>query len=72
MAIGTQSNQVVAAIVSQLTSPFDVMNLQVDSRAAMLAAPAISLENLVAELPIVCWLQSQPRSFWVRSGHEAS
>ena len=72
MAIGTQSNQVFAAILSQLTSPFDVMNLQVDSRAAMLAAPAISLENLLAELSVGFGVQSQPRSFWVRSGHEAS
>jgi hypothetical protein len=71
MALGTQRDQVVAVIGPQLTSPFDVMNLQVVSCAAILAAPAISLEHSSAELPVGFWLQPQPGSFLIYSWHEA-
>ncbi len=59
MAFGTQHDQVFIGIGSQLTSPFDVMNLQVVSCAAMLATPAISLAQR-DPLPEVDLLPSCP------------
>jgi hypothetical protein len=39
MAIGTQSNQILLAVASQVTSGLDVMDLQVPSRSTELAPP---------------------------------
>ena len=48
VAVGAQGNEIVLGILSLLAPPLDVMHLGTGERAAGLASPAISLQNLLA------------------------
>jgi hypothetical protein len=47
MAIGAQSNQILLAVASQVTSGLDVMDLQVPSRSTELAPPPITAQDFL-------------------------
>ncbi len=48
MAIGAQSNQILFAVVSQVTSGLEVMDLQVPLSSTELAAPSVAAEDFLA------------------------
>jgi len=52
----TQTDQVFADVMPKLASRLDMMNLQVFRCAAILAAPIVSSENLLAESLVVLWM----------------
>lgn len=45
---GTQSDQVFFGVVPEQTARLNMMNLKIPQRTAVLATPAISLENAFA------------------------
>jgi hypothetical protein len=62
MADGTESDQIVLAIVSQTAARVDVMNFDSCEGAAELAAPAVAGKDLLAELAIGGLIKPQPRA----------
>ncbi len=48
VASGTQSNQILLGIISKAAALIDVVDLKIGHPAAMLAAPAIPLQHLLA------------------------
>ena len=63
MTADAQCDQVFEAVVSKLASRLDVVHLKVFSRATILAAPAVSAQNLFANSLVRVWVQSNPRQF---------
>jgi hypothetical protein len=53
VAVRAQGNEIACGIVSLLAPPPYVMRLDTGERAAGLASPAISLQNLLLQ-PLVC------------------
>jgi len=43
VTVCAQGDQILGAVVPKLASPLDVMNLQIFGRAAILAAPIVSV-----------------------------
>ena len=52
VAPGTKSNQILGRVVTQSAARLDMMDLNTPDAPARLAAPAISLQHLGAELAI--------------------
>ena len=52
MTPGAEGEKILLGIVAQSASWVDVVDLEVDRTAAGLAAPAIPLQHLVAELAV--------------------
>ncbi len=71
MTPGAEGDEVLLGIGSQLTPRLDVMNLEVGRAAAGLAAPAIPLQYLLAQLTIGFWVEAKPGPPWVQASHEA-
>jgi hypothetical protein len=49
--------------MSKATSELEVMNLQVVSRATILATPPVPFEDLVTQLSVCCRFQATARLF---------
>ncbi len=64
MACGTQCDQVVLGVVTQLTAKLLVMNLKIAQTAARLTSPPIPLQNFSTELLVGLGRKSQTRMFW--------
>lgn len=60
MTAGAQCDQVFEAVVSKFASRLDMMHLEIFRCAAMLTAPAISVQNLFANSLVRVWVQSNP------------
>ena len=60
--LGTESDQTLFSIVARLTPVLAVVDFQIRRCSASLAAPAITLENLPADLYVHLGTQSDPRS----------
>jgi hypothetical protein len=52
VAISTQCDQILLAIVSRLTTELVMVDLKVGGTATVLASPGISPQHLLAELPV--------------------
>jgi len=50
VALGADRDQILPGIVAHPTARLDVVNLQLGQRPAALAAPAIALQHLAAQL----------------------
>jgi len=57
MTADAQCDQVFEAVVSKLASRLDVVHLKVFSRATILAAPAVSAQNLFANSLVRVYLK---------------
>ena len=64
MTGGTQRDQVVLGILTQLTAKLLVMNLKIAPAAARLTFPSIPLQNFATELLVGLERKSQSRMFW--------
>jgi hypothetical protein len=60
VADATQGQQFRFPVVSTATASMGVMDLQLGSPAVLLAPPAITLQDLNAELPVIIGLEPQP------------
>ena len=60
MTAGAEGDEVLLGIVAQSAPGVDVVDLKFGHPAAVLAAPAISLQHLLAELAIRVRVEAQP------------
>ncbi len=68
---GAEGNQVGLGIVSQSASWFDVVDLEVGTPTAELAAPAVPLQHLVAEVAVRVRIEAEPEPAREQESHEA-
>ena len=68
---GTESDQVLFGIVSQPAAQVDVVDLEVGAPAAVLAAPAIALQHLLAQLTIGLRVEPEPGAAREQASHDA-
>jgi hypothetical protein len=54
----TKRDQIVFAVISEITSPLHVMDIQVGHGSAALAAPLIALQDPQTELRVRFWIHS--------------
>ncbi len=71
MAPGTQSNQILLGIISQAAALTDMVDLKIGRSAAVLAAPAVPLQHLLAQLTIGFWVEPEPGAAREQASHEA-
>jgi len=57
-----KGNKIFLGIVSKLTPRVDVMHLQLAQTPAVLAAPSVPLQHLLAKFVVGLWIKPQPRS----------
>jgi hypothetical protein len=56
MAVGTQGDQIFFVVISEFASRSNVVDLQIDGAAALLATPAVSHQNFPMKLRVGCTL----------------
>ncbi len=71
MTPGAEGDQVWLGIVAKSAPGMYVVNLEIGRAAAGLAAPAIPLQHLVAELAVGFWVKAEPGAPWAQASHEA-
>ena len=71
VAGGAERDEVLFGIGSQPAPGVDVMNLEVGRAAAVLAAPAIPLQHLLAQLTIGLQVEAEPGPAREQTSHEA-
>ena len=71
VAPGAEGGEVGLGIVTQTAARVEVMNLEVSRATAALAAPAVSLQHLLAELAVGFRVEAKPGPPWVQASHEA-
>jgi hypothetical protein len=60
VTVNTKRDQVLQCIVAELAAAFQVMDLQVYWRAAILTPPSISLQDFILECLVCSRIQFQP------------
>jgi hypothetical protein len=68
----TEGDQVFSSIITQSSPRLNVMHLKTLDAPARLATPAVSLEDLTAELAISLRIKPQPRSLRAKSGQSVA
>jgi len=68
---GAKCYQIFEGVVSQSTPRLDVMNVEILRRSAVLASPAVALEDLFAKFVVSLAIQSKARSLLTQRTHEA-
>jgi len=63
MARGTEGDQILSSVIAQSASWLNVMDLKIFHAPAQLASPAVSLQNLTANLAISLKIKPQAWSF---------
>ena len=71
MTAGAEGDEVWLGVVSQPAPRTDMMNLELSKTAAMLAAPAIALQHLLAQSTVGVRVEAKPGPPWVQASHEA-
>ena len=71
VAPGTQSNQILLGIISQAAALTDMVDLKIGNPAAMLAAPAIALQHLLAKSTVGLGVEAEPGAAREQASHEA-
>jgi len=64
MAIRAESDQILIAVVTHVTSKLDVVNLKLCSSPTELTAPVIAPQNLLAKSFVQLRLEASSQSFW--------
>ncbi len=68
VAIHAQGEQILLGIVAQTAAWVEVMNLELGRTAAVLAAPPVPLQYLLAQLTIGLWVERRRRGRRACSG----
>ncbi len=71
MTPGAERDEVWLGIVAQSASWLNVVNLKVGRPAAVLAAPAIALQHLLAKSTVGLGVEAEPGAPRDRTSHEA-
>ena len=71
MTAGAEGDEVGLGIDAQSPPRADVVDLEVGRAAAGLAAPAVPLQHLVAELAVRVRVEAKPGPPWAQASHEA-
>jgi hypothetical protein len=71
MTPGAEGDEVLLGVVAESASWVDVVDLEISRPAAVLAAPAIPLQHLLAQLTIGLWVEAEPGPPWAQASHEA-
>ncbi len=71
MTPGAEGNQVGLGIISQSASWLNVVDLEVGRTTAVLAAPTIPLEHLLAKSTVGLGVEPEAGPPWVQASHEA-
>ncbi len=71
MAACAQGDEIMLSVVSELAPRVDVMNVEFTRTPAALAAPAVPLQYLLAQLFIGLGVKPKPRPSWKEAGHAA-
>ncbi len=71
MTPDAERDEVLFGIGSQLTPRVDVVNLEIGRSAAALAAPAVPLQHMLAQLTIGLWVKAEPGPARYQTSHEA-
>ena len=72
VALLAERDEVLDDVISKQAPWADVMHLKIVRSSAVLTAPLISLEHLLAQLVIGIWKEPSPRPFGPRRIHDAS
>ena len=59
MARSAEGEQILVSVMAQSAPPLNVMDLEIFHASAILATPAVSLQNFTAKLPIRFRIKSQ-------------
>ena len=70
MTAGAEGDEVLLGIISESASWVDVVDLEVGTTPAVLAAPAIPLQHLLAQLTIGLWVEAEPGTAREQASHE--
>ncbi len=68
---GAEGDEVWLGVVAQSASWVDVVDLEVSTTPAGLAAPAIALQHLLAQLTIGFWVEPEVGAAREQASHEA-
>ncbi len=71
MTAGAEGDEVWLGVVSQPAPRTDMMNLELSKTAAMLAAPAIALQHLLAQSTVGVRVEAEPGAAREQTSHEA-
>jgi hypothetical protein len=63
VALDAKSDEIFSRVIAEVAPRLNVMDLKIFRLSADLATPAVSLQNVMAELSIVFRIQHQARSF---------
>ncbi len=70
MTAGAEGDEVLLGVVAEAAPGVDVMNLEVGRAATALAAPAIPLQHLVAELAVRVRVEAEAGAAQEQASHE--
>ncbi len=71
VACRAERDQIFLSIGSRMTAELPVVHFKIGHRAARLTSPAIAPQDLLSQIPIRHWIQSQAGGFWANRAHDA-
>jgi len=69
VAISTERDQIFVCVVTQTASRADVVDLKTIGSPAILATPAVALQDFGVEFAIGIWVEPKPWSPWSKISH---
>ncbi len=70
VAAGAEGDEVLFGVVAEGAPRVDVVDLEVGTPAAALAAPPIALQHLLAKSTVGLGVEAKPGPPWVQASHE--
>ncbi|HEV2022102.1 MAG TPA: hypothetical protein VGQ94_06195 [Terriglobales bacterium] len=71
MTLSAERDEIALGVLALLTAEAEVVNFELSSSPAVLAAPAVALEYLLPEAPARIGVQPDRALFWTNAVHEA-
>ncbi len=71
VALGAEGDEVLFGIGSQPAPGMDVVDLKIGHPAAVLAAPSVPLQHLLAKSTVGVWVKAKPGAAREQASHEA-
>ena len=71
MTPGAEGDEVLLGVIAESASGVDVVDLEISRPAAVLAAPAVALQHLLAKATVGLWVEAEPGPPWAQASHEA-
>ena len=71
MTAAAEGDEVLFGVVPESASWMDVVNLELGRSAAVLAAPVIALQHLLAQSTVGLWVEPEAWTVQAQASHEA-